>query len=178
MIIKNFYFRDFNNEHVRIKYIEINDGVDFRKILSFGFYRRPEGNDPNPNPNPYGINEKLNIHNWEAGWHFGVNYRLRCEKSGTIFPINVEYANLVAPGFMANDWKIIPNYFNGPADRGVDFFKSLAVKIKLKGEFQDEFDYWKKEQIAALVGEVIHPQAGNYRPADLAAVIGQAKKLL
>ena len=178
MIIKSFYFRDFFNEHARIMYIRVNDSVDFRKILSFGFYLRSESNAQNQNP--YGIDEDLNTHTWTPGWYFGVNYRIRCEKSRIIFPKNVAYANLVAPDFMAmpNDWKIIPHYFVAPADQGVDFFKSLDVKITVIGEFHDEFEYWKKQQIGAIGGAVINPQIGVYQPADLSEAIAQAKELL
>ena len=178
MIIKSFYFRDFFNEHARIKYIRVNDSVDFRKILSFGFYLRPASDAQNQNP--YGINGNLNTHNWAAGWHFGVNYRIRCQIAEIIFPINVAYANLVAPDFMAmsNDWKVIPHYFGAPADQGVDFFKSLNVNITLLGEFHDEFEYWKHQQIGALGGAIINPQIGVYQPADLSIAIAKAKELL
>lgn len=173
MTIENFEFARFDNVGTHCQYIRINDSIDFLKILSFGFYQRP--GTPGQNVNIYGIPGLLNTHAWVAGWYFGVNYRLRCQNIAVNYPDNIAYASLVAPRFMAHDWKIIPHYFGAPADQGVDFFKALDIHTGLVGPHQVAYQQWRDEHIANLPGINIDPLITIHHPADLSDIIREAK---
>jgi|GEM_PF-5514887 hypothetical protein len=179
MIIKNLQFANHSTEDEKVTLIHLNESPYWRKTLSFGFYRRTEQNSRNDNP--YNLNVNWVPQQWSGNWYFGVNYRVLCQGSDTIFTHNVNYANIFAAGFLKKGWLLIPHYYCSQNDQGVDFFKILTTGTRLQNEeYGQDFKIWLIKRLAVIGESSIDPMCHKIvgQSIDIAAIIGEAKLLL
>ncbi len=146
--------------------------------MSFGFYRRTMRNSGIANV--YGLTTPFTPQIWN-GWYFGVNYRIKCQQAAHINNINVQYSDLIAGGFIANDWILIPHYVNNHNDQGVDFFKWLTpATILVNHNYTEAFADWKNQRIIEIgMPNIVEPNFDiPIQLPSLDTIIAEAKSLL